>query len=99
TLQRFHRFRRPAALEQRLAAVEVRQTAGAGPAGGSQRLQVRELDRPGGAGELAMQLGAAEIDDAERERGRRLPGRVERGPRRLEHAGGVAVMPLLVQPW
>src|SRR5439155_11723387 len=71
--------------------------AGARPANGGERFQVLQLHRCGRLRELSMELGGPEIDDTEGERGGRLPGRVERGQRRLQRAGGVPVVTLLVE--
>ncbi len=90
-------LRGPSALQQGLTEVEAREAAGARPANGGERFQVLQLHRCGRLRELSMELGGPEIDDTEGERGGRLPGRVERGQRRLQRAGGVPVVTLLVE--
>ena len=96
-LQDLDGVRGPSALEQRLTEVQARQAAGAGPANGGDGPQILQLDRCGGLRELSVELGGTEIHDAKGERGGRLPARVQRGQRRLQGAGGVPVMTLVVE--
>src|SRR5439155_25013891 len=91
-LEILRRFSDVPILAQRLAEVQIHETASPGTANGHELFQIIELDRDSRFVESAMELGIAEVDHAQRQVGGRATGRIQRRQIRLQRAGSVLVV-------